>query len=525
MQRSVFEGWIAGLDERGFDWPLLALLRSHGFYDIHSTHGQYEFGKDFVAKRVEAELVVQYAFQSKSGDIGGGEWDSILAQLFEAVGGRLAHPNFDADAERRCVLVTTGWLKGKAIQSANDFKSRMAGEADFTIWDRDYLLDLARGTNPDFPLRDPHPAIEHIVAEIQLGTLGSRALLLGLERAVTLIPLDVGTLHIASMEATLVIAALRRAGLDLHVPLVAAHLARLAAACSDEASGAVAYEEAMDIYLAAVGALLTRFEPALPVPTNFKDLVGGGFEQWFTYPAACCLLGEFLAVGYLLASRRGDASAQARLLDALLALVRHQPGIRHPVSDRFAVSTLAISAALAHAGAFDDLRALIETTTVWLCDHLDGDGVGLAGPYAEPRQEIEHLMGARLDFVEVEARTGSLLAVALVEAANAWLPEIYGDVLNDILAVKTCPFAVIPTMLPQALFLKCSGTKGLLNPMYPDAPGPLSWHKEEGWDLAQPISSATEAPVVFASACRDRLFQAAVFRAIATATTAVAGTR
>lgn len=522
MQRSVFEGWIVGLDERGFDTPLLALLRSHGFYDIHFTHGQYEFGKDFVAKRVEQDRVVQYAFQSKSGDIGGGVWDSVFAQLFEAAGGRLAHPNFDTAADRHCVLVTTGRLKGKAIQSANDFKVRMADEADFTTWDCDYLLDLARGTNPDFPLRDLNPAIEHIVAEIQLGTLGSRTLLLGLERAVPGIPLDSGALHLASMEATLVIAALRRSGMDLHVPLVAAHLARLAAACSDAGTGVVSYEEAMDIYQAAVGVLVARFEAALKVPTDFMDVVGGGFEQWFTYPATCCLLGEYLAVGYLLASRRGDATNQSRLLDALLTLVRNQPGTVHPVSDRFAVSTLAVGAALAHAGAIEHLRTLVEATTVWLCDHLDDGGAGLAGPYAKPKQEVEHLMGGRLDCVEVEERTGSLLAVALIEAANAWLPDLYDDVLNDILAVKACPSAMIPTKVPHALFLKGKGTKSLLNPMYPDTPAPLPWHDQEGWDLAQPIATATEAPLVFASACRDRLFQAAVFRAVELATVGAA---
>ncbi|MEZ4321137.1 MAG: hypothetical protein R3F61_26900 [Myxococcota bacterium] len=513
----MFEGWIAGLDERGFDTPLLALLRSHGFYDIHFTHGQYEFGKDFVAKRVEQDRVVQYAFQSKSGDIGGGEWDKIFAQLFEAAGGRLAHPNFDAAADRRCVLVTTGRLKGKAAQSANDFKIRVAGEADFSTWDCDYLLDLARGTNPEFPLRDLHPAIEQIVAEMQLGTLGSRTLLLGLERAVPGIPMDAGALHRASMEATLVIAALRRGGLDLHVPFVAAHLARLAAACSDAAAASVAYEEAMDIYQAAVAVLVVRFEAALSVRHDFLDVVGGSFEQWFTYPAACCLLGEYLAVGYLLASRRGDDATQARLLNALLALVRQQPGVFHPVSDRFAVSTMAMGAALAYADALGDVRTLLEATTVWLCDHLDDDGAGLAGPYADPTQEVEHLLGARLECIEVEARSGSLLAVALIEAANAWLPELYEDVLNDILAVKACPSAVIPIKLPHALFLNGGGTKALLNPMYPDGPAPLPWHDHEGWDVPESIASAAEAPLVFASACRDRLYQAAVFRAVCAA--------
>jgi hypothetical protein len=523
MQRSVFEGWIAGLNERGFDLPLLALLRSHGFYDVHFTHGQYEFGKDFIAKRVEGDRVVQYAFQSKAGDIGGGEWEAIFAQLFEAAGGSLVHPNFDASAFRRCVLVTTGRLKGKAFHSANNFKSTVASQAEFVVWDADYLLDLARGTNPDFPLRDLHPSIEHIVAEIQLGSLGSRTLLLGLERAAPPLPLQRSELHTASMESTLVIAALRRAGMHLHVPLVAAHLARLAAASSDAESAGVAYEEATGLLRAAVDELLHMFDSALDSPQDFIDVVGGMFEQWFTYPAACGFLGEFVAIALLHARRVGDRSAVTRYADALLRLVRVQPGARHPASERFAVSTLAMSAGLACLGEWDALEAIIVEVTNWLCDHLEDDGVGLAGPYADPRREVENLMGACLDSVSLERQGESLLAVVLVEVAGEWLPKMYADVVNDLLAVECCPTAVIPVELPGALFLNGGGTRMLMNAVYPPVPSRLPWHDQEGWAFAPAIVDAAEAPLLFASACRDRLFQAAVFRAVRSLTASAGG--
>jgi len=48
----------------------------------------------------------------------------------------------------------------------------------------------------------------------------------------------------------------------------------------------------------------------------------------------------------------------------------------------------------------------------------------------------------------------------------------------------------------------------------PEKAASLPWHTEEGWDLAGALASATEAPLVLASACRDRLFQTAVFRTV-----------
>jgi hypothetical protein len=36
--------------QREFDAPLLAVLSSQGYYDLHFIHGAFEFGKDLIAK-------------------------------------------------------------------------------------------------------------------------------------------------------------------------------------------------------------------------------------------------------------------------------------------------------------------------------------------------------------------------------------------------------------------------------------------------------------------------------------------
>ncbi len=75
MLRNVLADYLNSLkNEREFDAPLMALLAAMGFQDIHFTHGQAEFGKDFIAKRREGKKLIQYVIQSKCGDISQGDW-------------------------------------------------------------------------------------------------------------------------------------------------------------------------------------------------------------------------------------------------------------------------------------------------------------------------------------------------------------------------------------------------------------------------------------------------------------------
>ena len=114
MLKNVLDGYLDGLKgkERDFDLPFLALLPAMGFYDIHFTHGHVEFGKDFIAKKLDSDGVErQYSFQSKAGDISNTEWrNGIQGQMFEAATLTLSHPNFDAMLPNQVVLVCTGRL-------------------------------------------------------------------------------------------------------------------------------------------------------------------------------------------------------------------------------------------------------------------------------------------------------------------------------------------------------------------------------------------------------------------------------
>src|SRR5437762_2687902 len=115
MLRNVLEDYLSSIKEREFDYPLTALLQAMGFYDIHFTHGGVEFGKDFIAKRIENETEYQYAVQSKRGDINQSLWrNEIRGQLEEAIVSDLSHPQFNRALARKVILVTTGRLSGNA---------------------------------------------------------------------------------------------------------------------------------------------------------------------------------------------------------------------------------------------------------------------------------------------------------------------------------------------------------------------------------------------------------------------------
>lgn len=74
MLRNVLGDYLDRVKERELDLPLLLLLPEMGFYDVHFTHGTVEFGKDFIAKKLEKGTEIQYSFQSKVGDISQADW-------------------------------------------------------------------------------------------------------------------------------------------------------------------------------------------------------------------------------------------------------------------------------------------------------------------------------------------------------------------------------------------------------------------------------------------------------------------
>src|SRR6266849_344036 len=144
MLADVIGTYVDSLTEREFDAPFIALLRLHGFTDIHFLHGSFEFGKDFIAKRVEGAAQFQYAFQTKAGNIGISEWNESRGQIDMLRTDTLAHPNFNVALPRRSIFVTTGRLVGGAGLAAQQYGLHLEslGEVQFLTWDRDTIVEM-----------------------------------------------------------------------------------------------------------------------------------------------------------------------------------------------------------------------------------------------------------------------------------------------------------------------------------------------------------------------------------------------
>src|SRR2546421_11963522 len=97
---AVLDDFLSSVTEREFDVPFVALLRAHGYQDVHLVHGQFEFGKDVIAKSEVDGVLNQYAFQSKAGDIGLPQWNAMYGQTEMLRLNELSHPAFDATLPR-----------------------------------------------------------------------------------------------------------------------------------------------------------------------------------------------------------------------------------------------------------------------------------------------------------------------------------------------------------------------------------------------------------------------------------------
>ena len=142
---DVLGAYLDSASEREFDAAFLSLLKAAGYTHVHLLHGAFEFGKDFIGRRDGR----QFGFQTKAGNINLGTWRDIRPQVEEILWNDIAHPDFDRDAPRRAVLVTTGRLVGGAAADAQQYGDTLVkrmtppdGEPVFEVWDRESLLAL-----------------------------------------------------------------------------------------------------------------------------------------------------------------------------------------------------------------------------------------------------------------------------------------------------------------------------------------------------------------------------------------------
>ncbi|GGN07634.1 hypothetical protein GCM10009721_39150 [Terrabacter tumescens] len=438
MLQDVVGTFLDTLTEREFDGPLLALLAARGFTDVHFIHGQFEFGKDVVAKRADPEtgLVRQYLIQSKAGDLGSAEWRAVRPQLEECEYNTLGHQSFDKDLPRVAVLVTTGRLKGSAPSDAAEYRKSVErrGLADLEIWERSDLVDWF--------CKEPTAGVAGADVEVQLLSMVTSIL----DRGVTDSRIEkytrrwlppVGNAKRAAVEAAILVNALTRVRrLDLAVS-VALQLVR--AACQDPAAPTGLVEAAHRLVLLMAKQVREQLVPLLEDPL---DLARHTMSQMaiFTYPVICCRASEAIALGLALARAEGDKDEAAAFEEALAALAE-QPGTSRPPSDLFTTSVILTTVMLSTFG-HDDAVEYLRRVAGWLLDRHDDDfsGLGLASLAEDEATSASRVLGGMLESTTIDRRSSSYLATAVLDLA-VFLGEesFYERVRENVEALRIVP--------------------------------------------------------------------------------------
>lgn len=443
MLRAIVANFLSSLTEREFDGPLLAILASKGFFDIHFIHGGFEFGKDIIAKRADPDSgeIRQYSIQSKAGDLGLSEWRAVRPQLEECEYNTLCHPSFDAELSRVAVLATTGRLKGAAPADAQQFRDncQTRGLADFEVWDiEDFLNCLC--SDPALGLTADAVQVELIaistailngeISEPTLERFTRRWLEGGEERT---------RLNSAAIEASIVCNMLRKTRrLDL-AALTALHLYRAAwQSISDGAPPVSAgmRVSALNLFIAYAAELLAQTEPFLDDPNALARSV---FEPLAvaTYPVVCTRLMEVFSL--LALATDGDLSARAT--KAVHLMCSDHSGCHRPPSDQFASSLVPAAVVLARSDPKLAINFLREVSK-WLLDRHDPahSGLGLAAIEEDEEVAIERLLGGALCSTRVQPRSQSYIATVVIDLAAALgAEELYEALRSNFSALRIAP--------------------------------------------------------------------------------------
>jgi hypothetical protein len=436
----VAGNYLDTVGEREFDAPLIALLRSHGFSDIHFLHGTFEFGKDIIAKN--SDRSVQYVVQSKAGNINLAQWVAMRGQMDLLRTNELAHPSFDPEIPRVAILVLTGRLTGGAPLEVQEYKKRALerGEAPLEVWDREHLIEMMVAS----PGAGLAGTVEGPLLEL-LGHIDSRrGTDVELEKySLRWIQHDGVLAWAAVLEASIIAAQLLRAErIDLACITAIALLRGLWVSVHgvepEPEQARIQAALGRDMFVAHVELLWDQCNDEL---LNARNLIGSDAEGIFlTYPVRCLRLVELLGL-YALSIEQDQ---RTEIGEWILRFLRAQPGATHPISDRWAVSLVPALIAVGRQNNAER-ELFIQEVVRWLGQRHEDGNLGLAPPDATPDEESEYLLGSALEHVERSPRrTSYLSAVVLDLCAALELPTSYDIARNDIAAVGLTPQVPIP---------------------------------------------------------------------------------
>lgn len=450
MLRNVLEDYLKSVKEREFDYPLTSLLHAMGFYDIHLTDGGSEFGKDFIAKRIEDGVKYQYAIQSKRGDINQPDFrNKILGQLLEAIVlKKLSHPQLDTTLPQRVILVSTGELKDNAFIELREFNNQLENEfkrEKVEFWGKNRLIELSE----QYGLTGIHQttaigltgfaqfflvygkAIDGNLSDREIEEF-SRLWLdesLDYKKRILRASIEAGVLGTKLIEGNHIYEAIT----------VYQSLARLVLHASHDNEDSFVVNIYDEIVTERIAPLARQF---------FNEFKSEWEKAERSLLHLCLKDSSFPMLHYLVWSARvleiaclcfylaKEKREKDEVISFMVDFIENEEGCGHFAGDRYSVSLVWTSLALMQAGRTDEAINLVRRSVVWLCDRVE-KGFGIARYEADEYEETATLLGFPFDFIKVEKNRSSLLATISSDlAAFMGNKTFYADVVNDFEACE-----------------------------------------------------------------------------------------
>jgi len=213
-------------------------------------------------------------------------------------------------------------------------------------------------------------------------------------------------------------------------------------------------------------------------PVNFLRN-HGSLASHVTYPILCLRIVELLGLLYLLDALE-DRPRKDELGKFVVSFIKTNPGVAHPISDRWAVSLIPAALTAAQRGEFQSIRDLLQNVTKWVADRYDSNGLGLSAADSAPREEVDRLLGDSFEHIQISRRTESYLATVVLDlAAILGLGDLFNTARNEFLAVD-----LVPTMIESpdttAQYKLLSGELSFT----PNVEYVESWQPQDGWKVA-----------------------------------------
>ena len=482
MLDDVVANFLGTLSEVEFFDAFAAILRANDFFDINLTHGTSEHGKDFIAKRVEGGITFQYGIQTKVGNTNTSGWREVRDQIETIRTSSLSHPSFDEALPRKAVLATTGRLIAQATTESQDYANHYRDTTfEFKVWQLSDLLSMMTDSpetglagEPEAPLLGAVAAIfdksftEFSLEKISRLWANPTGEITGIWRtALSAFVLahrlaGSGRRDLAALTGLHLIRAAWARNSDTNPPLVQA------VAVADSGRG---------LFLYYANVLFDEVK-ALPIEAEEFVMVDTSFDEFVTYPVRCLRIIEILGLAGLAAK---DDNYCRDISDFLETFIQKQDGASHPISDHWSVS-LPVAVLLLYGTNRDLVIKWLQRICVWTVDHYESNYLGLAAPWSEPREEVSQLLLPGTGVSGIPRRSESFLATILLDLASSLeMPELYDELVNEIMAVRIFPCSV-----------ECNGGVG----MYQDNLGDVfleSWVKfdenyveHEGWPCSEP---------------------------------------